>query len=115
MDTNLNEQALRREAIRRRLEGERRVDICRALNRSPGWFSKWWRAYRADPSTPLADGSRAPHTSPGQLSAPVVRAIITARRTLDKARTPETRYGLIGHRAVQGRLRDLRVQPLPSL
>ena len=115
MDTKPNEQALRREAIRRRLQGERRVDICRALERSPGWFSKWWRAYQDDPSAGLADRSRAPHTSPDQLPPPVVQAIITARQTLEAAQTPATRYGLIGHRAVQGRLRELKVHPLPRL
>jgi transposase-like protein len=115
MDTNTNEQSLRREAIRRRLPGERRVDICRALDRSPGWFSKWWRAYRADPGIDLADRSRVPHTSPQQLPAAVVQAIITARQTLEAAKTPDTRYGLIGHRAVQSRLRALQVKPLPSL
>lgn len=115
MDTNANEQALRREAVRRRLAGERRVDICRALERSPGWFSKWWRRYQADPKADLADRSRAPHNRPHQLSPPVVQAILSARQVLEAAQTPETRYGLIGHRAVQGRLRDLGVQPLPSL
>lgn len=115
MDTDTNEKAIRVEAIRRRLQGERRVDICRSLERSPGWFSKWWRAYQADPQIELADRSRAPHASPHQLSAPVVQAIVTARRTLEAGQTPETRYGLIGQRAVQGRLRELRVQPLPSL
>jgi transposase-like protein len=115
MDTNTNEQDLRREAIRRRLQGERRVDICRSLERSPGWFSKWWRAYQDDASTDLADRSRVPHTSPHQLPPPVVQAIITARQTLEAAQTPATRYGLIGHRAVQGRLRELKMHPLPSL
>ncbi len=115
MDTNTNEPAMRAEAIRRRLQGERRADICRSLHRSLGWFSKWWRAYQANPRATLANRSRRPHTSPRQLPAPVVQAIQTARQTLEAAQTPETRYGLIGHRAVQGRLRELQVQPLPSL
>ena len=37
-----NEQPLRREAIRRRLQGQRRCDICRDLNRATSWFDKWW-------------------------------------------------------------------------
>lgn len=115
MDTETNEQGVRREAIRRRLQGERRIDICRSLERSPGWFSKWWRAYQADPRTALADRSRAPQASPSRLSTTLVQAIVMARHILEAAATPETRYGLIGNRAVQGRLRELRVQPVPSL
>ena len=34
------EQAVRQEAIRRRLHGERPGDICRDLNRSPQWLAK---------------------------------------------------------------------------
>lgn len=36
-----NEQDLRREAIRRRLNGERRKDTCQDLERSTRWFNKW--------------------------------------------------------------------------
>ena len=43
MTMTTNEQALRREAIRRRLQGERRSDICRDLNRATSWFDKMSR------------------------------------------------------------------------
>jgi Homeodomain-like domain-containing protein len=42
---NTNEQALRREAIRRRLSGEQRRDICQDLGRSTRWFYKWWSEF----------------------------------------------------------------------
>ena len=115
MDTNSTKKALRREATRRHLQGERRCDICRDLKRSPSWFSKWWRQYRRNPHSDLADQSRAPHTSPQQLPPEVVQAVVNMRRTLEAAQTRDTRYGLIGHRAIQGRLIELKVQPLPSL
>ena len=41
MDTDETEQALRREAIRRHLQGEPRTRICADLGRSPRWFDKW--------------------------------------------------------------------------
>ena len=64
MTMNTTEQDLRREAIRRRLQGERPRDICRDLNRSRSWFDKWWAEYRHNPQTDFADHSRAPRHSP---------------------------------------------------
>jgi len=115
MDTKGSEQALRQEAIRRRLQGETRREICRSLQRSPRWFNKWWRVYRAEARSDLADRARTPHTSPHQLSTEVVQAVVNTRHMLVAAQTAETRYGLIGHRAIQGRLRELGLRPLPSL
>lgn len=114
MDTNSSEQALRREAIRRHVQGETRRAICRALERSTSWFDKWWSEYRRAPQTDFADRSRVPHTSPQQTPAPVVQAVLTARQVLEHAATPTTRYGLIGARAIWGHLKELRVCPLPS-
>jgi putative transposase len=109
-----NEQALRREAIRRRLQGERRCDICRDLNRATSWFDKWWALYRRDPHTDFADRSRAPHRSPQQMPASVVQAVVTVRQLLEQAASPQTRYGLIGARAIWAHLKQLHVSPLPS-
>jgi hypothetical protein len=114
MDTQTTEQEIRREAVRRRLRGERRCDICEELNRSPRWFSKWWAAYRRDPKTDFADRSRAPQTSPQAMPGQVVHAVVAVRKTLEAARTPETRYGFIGNRAIRGQLERLRIEPLPS-
>src|SRR5262245_61299832 len=105
MTMNTNEQALRREAIRRRLQGERRIDICRDLNRATSWFDKWWAAYQQNPSTDFADRSRAPHRSPQQMPAHVVAAVVAIRQLLEAAATLQTRYGTIGARAIWGRLK----------
>ena len=56
-----SEQALRQEAIRRRLAGESRKVICVALNHATSWFDKWWSEYKDNPGTDFADRSRAPH------------------------------------------------------
>ena len=63
MDSFTNEQALRREAIRRRLEGQSRRAICHALDRSLRWFDKWWAEYRQNPHIDFAFCSRSPHRS----------------------------------------------------
>jgi hypothetical protein len=129
MATSTTEHMLRREAIRRRLAGQQRRDICydlghstsdlghstSDLGHSTSWFDKWWARYRQDPTTDLSDGSRAPHTSPQQIPAEVVHTVLTVRRALEAAQTPDTRYGLIGARAIQGRLMELQIQPVPAL
>jgi putative transposase len=114
MTMTTNEQSLRREAIRRRLQGEHRSDICRDLNRATSWFDKWWAEFRRNPATDFADRSRAPHRSPHQMPASVVTAVLSLRRLLEQAATPETRYGLIGAHAIWARLKELQLTPLPS-
>jgi len=114
METNTTEQALRREAIRRHVLGERRCDIGRDLNRTTRWFDKWWAEYQRDPHADFADRSRAPHTSPQAMPLAVAQAVVAIRRTLEAAKTPETKYGLIGKRAIRGTLERLDLEPLPS-
>jgi hypothetical protein len=114
MDTFTTEQALRQEAIRRRLQGESRCDICRDLERSTSWFDKWWAEYRGNPYTDFADHSRAPHVSPHRIPAHVEQAVVSVRETLEAAQTPDTKYGLIGAPTVRGQLEHLGIEPLPS-
>jgi putative transposase len=114
MDTIFSEQALRQEAIRRRLMGATRCEICRALGRSPRWFDKWWQEYQRSPLTDFADHARAPHTSPHQTPRSVEEAIITIRSVLEAAATPETKYGLIGAASIRSELERLHIQPVPS-
>ena len=115
MDMHETEQALRREAIRRRLQGETRQQICADLDHSPRWFDKWWHAYASDPGTDLADQSRAPHTSPQAMPPQVIAAVVAVRERLEAAQTPETRYGLIGAASIQTQLAHWGIIPLPSV
>jgi putative transposase len=114
MDQHTPEQALRWEAIRRRLAGESRRAICQALGRATSWFDKWWAEYRRHPRGDLADRSRAPHTSPQQVPAAIVTAVVQIRKTLEAADRPATRYSPIGHRAIAGQLSELKVDDIPS-
>lgn len=114
MNPHTSEQDVRREAIRRRLAKEQRKEICDDLGRSTSWFDKWWAAYRQNPRTDFANRSRAPHTSPFETPDEVAQMIASIRQTLEAAATPETRYGLIGPRAIQGQLEDLGIEP-PSI
>jgi putative transposase len=115
MATRTSEPALRREAIRRRLQGERRCDICHDLQRRPAWFGTWWAEYRRHPRIDCADRPRAPHTSPTQTPPAVEQAVLAIRQTLEAGQSLETRDGLIGHRAIRGELDRLGGKPLPSV
>lgn len=115
MDKHTTEQQLRHEAIRRRLQGQPRREICKDLHRSTSWFDKWWADFRRHPKTEFADQSRAPHTSPGRTPEHVEAAVVTLRRTLEAGKTPETKYGFSGARAIRTELAQRRIHPLPSL
>lgn len=114
MDTQLSEQALRREAVRRRVMGHRICDICRDLRHSPRWLHKWWSRFQVHPDTDFADHPRVPLTCPTRLTAEVEQAIRSIRHVLEAGQTPATRYGLIGARAIQGQLERLGLKPKPS-
>jgi len=114
MDIQTTEQELRREAVRRRVQGEHRCEICADLNRSPRWFSKWWAEYCRNPKTDFADRSRVPGTSPQAIPASIVNSVVEIRRTLEAADTLETRYGFIGAPTIQAQLERLGTVPLPS-
>lgn len=115
MDTQPTEQALRREAVRRRLQGHRVCDICHDLQRSPRWLNKWWREYQRHPDTDFTEQGRAPRSSPQQMPPEIEQAVVALRHMLEAGQTPDTRYGLIGARAIRGKLQRLHVQPLPGV
>jgi hypothetical protein len=102
------EQTLRNEAIRRRLKGDRRKDICRDLERSTRWFNKWWAVFQRDPHTDFCDRSRAPRRVT-RTAPEIIPLVVTLRHRFEAAP-----YGLIGTRAIQGQLREWHIRPLPS-
>ena len=110
----MEEQELRREAMRRYVLGERPSDICRALDRTTRWFRKWHAVYQAEPHGDLADRSRAPGSSP-QAVPDAIRAAMVATRARLEAQRARGDYGLIEAGAVRDELEPLKVTPLPSL
>lgn len=103
------EQQLRMEAIRRRLNGERRRDICRDLGRSTRWFDKWWAEFRRNPRSDLSDRSRAPICHSRGTTPEFERMVTTVRQAFEAGS-----HGLIGPRAIREKLMDLNVSPVPS-
>jgi ABC-type cobalamin/Fe3+-siderophores transport system ATPase subunit len=86
------EEALRNEAINRRLAGERPCDIYRALNRSKSWFDKSWARYRRYGREGLKSWSRAPKHVHNKKTLHVEEAITRVRRILEERTDPELKY-----------------------
>ncbi len=106
----MEERALRREAVRRRLAGETAAEIAADLGRTARWVRKWVaRHVEEGHEDGWADGrSRAPHHSPTRTGPALEAAIINARRRL--VANPRAQYGAL---AVQWELRRLGIDPIP--
>jgi transposase InsO family protein len=109
------EEALRNEAINRRLAGERRCDICRALGRSTAWFDKWWARYRRYGRAGLKSRSRAPQHVHNKMAPEVEEAIVRIRKVLEEQTDPELKYAFIGAPTIRTELKRTPLRPVPSV
>ena len=109
------EEALRNEAINRRLVGERRCDICRALGRTTAWFDKWWARYRRYGRAGLKSRSRAPKHVHNKMAPEVEEAIVRIRKVLEERTDPELKYAFIGAPTIRTELKRTHLRPLPSV
>lgn len=106
----MSEEEVRREAVRRRLAGERPEDIAAALGRTSRWVRKWVARHGEDGDQ---DGwargrSRAPHTSPTRTPDELRDQILAARERL--VANPRAQYGSL---AIAWELRRIGVDPIP--
>lgn len=104
-----HERQVRRSAIRRRLRHEQPSAIAATLQRSRQWLNKWWQRFLHQGWAGLKSQSRRPAHLRSVYDAEVRHWIAQARRILQRARV-----GLIGPEAVQLKLRQWRMRPLPS-
>jgi putative transposase len=109
------EEALRNEAINRRLAGERPCDIYRALNRSRSWFDRYWARYRRYGREGLKSRSRAPKHVHNKMPLHVEEAIARIRKILEERTDPELKYAFIGAPTIRSELKRMRMEPLPSV
>jgi len=96
-------------AVQRYLSGESPQSICASLGKTKPWLYKW--VARHNPNNPacLEDRSRRPFCSPSRTPAEIERLVEMVRLNLYNK-------GLFcGNQAIQWEMRDMEVQPLPSL
>ncbi len=104
------EERARRQAVRRVLEGERAVEVARALGRSERWIFKWLSRYDPSDEGWARERSRAPEHVPSR-SDPKLEALVTEVR----ARLAAQPWSQIGAPAIAWELEKLRVRRVPEL
>jgi putative transposase len=106
----VSEEDLRKEAVRRRREGESPEAIAARLGRTSRWVRKW--VARADEQAGAEwaqSRSRAPLYSPARTPDELRQLIVDARRRL--VDNPRAQYGAL---AVAWELRRMGVDPIPG-
>jgi len=91
------EQALRKKAIEKYLNGEKPKSIYQGLNRSKDWFFKWLKRYQSGDQYWYRAKSRAPKRQPTAISS--VQRIISTRLHLESQR-----FAQIGPSAIKWEL-----------
>ena len=107
----MDEEELRKEAVRRRRLGESPESIAASLGRTSRWVRKW--VARHDEASQVegwaTSRSRAPHRSPNRTPPDVRQLILDARARL--VANPRAQYGSL---AIGWELRLLGVDPVPA-
>ncbi len=109
-----SEIALRKEAVRRALNGESQASIGRVLGRSARWVRYWLTRYNPDdPEGSLQDRSRAPRQAHRKWPAAVRRQVLASRQRRQRADTPGYEHALVGAEAIHYELAYLTAEPAP--
>lgn len=111
-----NELAIRRTAIHLLRSGKTSAEVAQEVKRSLAWVYKWRKRYfEAGDWQALVDRSRAPKHRPKKLPVRIGQAIRAVRSELEAEAVEPGKLSYIGAHAIQGRLRQKRISPLPSI
>ncbi len=104
----------RQQAVHLMRSGYKAAEIARKLNRHPNWVWKWYKRYREEGWSGLVDRSRAPKKHGRKIAKSVTQAICQTRSELEAEAETETGLKYIGALAVRTRLKQKKINPLPS-
>lgn len=105
----------RKLAVMQSRKGNSVSTIATNLGRSIGWVSKWLARYEAESWTGLKDHSRAPKRIIHETSPDIQAAICRIRMELEMEAELGSGLKYIGGRAIQARLKEEDVTPMPSV
>jgi transposase len=106
----------RKMAIHLLRQGSRPKEVASELGRSLAWVYKWRKRYFTHSEWQiLTDQSHAPHHVPRKLPDGVRQAIRVTRSELEAEAKEPGKLSYRGAYAVQARLRQKGVEPLPSI
>jgi IS30 family transposase len=109
------EIALRQRAVALYLQGWKKSQIARKLERSRRWVHRWIGRYEPDaPTVSLQDHSRAPKQMEEVYPERIKRMVIRIRQEREKGKRKKYKYALVSAQAIYYELKELHMVPLPS-
>ncbi len=109
------EITLRKQAVALHLQGRKKSEIARKLQRSRPWVDRWIDRYRAEaPTLSLQDHSRAPKHRRRSYPERIKRMVVQIREEREQGQRAKYHYALISAQAIYYELRELGVSPVPS-
>jgi len=110
-----NEIELRKRAIGLYLEGWKKSEIARKMQRSRSWVQRWIGRYRSkEPRVSLQDQSRAPQNMGWSYPDRIKQMVLRVREEREKGKRAKYQYALVSAQAIYYELQELHVSPLPS-
>jgi len=105
----------RQQAIALYLQGWKKSEIARKVQRSRPWVHRWISRYRPDARTvSLQDHSRAPKHTGWAYPERIKSMVLQIRVERERGKRAKYQYALIGAQAIYYELRELNMAPLPS-
>ena len=106
---------LRQRAIALYLQGWKKSEIARKMQRSRRWVHRWIGRYKPDaPTLSLQNHSRAPTQREGVYSERIKQMVLQSREAREKGKRAKYQYALVSAQAIYYELRELHVSPIPS-
>jgi IS30 family transposase len=109
------EIALRKQAVALYLQGRKKSEIARKLQRSRPWVDRWIDRYRAEaPTRSLCDRSRAPKQRRYAYPERIQRMVVQIRQARECGQRAKYQYALVSAQAIYYELQELGISPVPS-
>ena len=106
---------LRQQAVALYLQGWKKSEIARRVQRSRAWVHRWIGRYEVEsPTLSLQDHSRAPKQMDGIYPERIKRMVLQIRAERERGKRAKYQYALVSAQAIYYELHDLHVSPLPS-
>lgn len=110
-----SEIALRKQAIALYLQGWKKSEIARKIQRSRRWVHRWISRYEPDaPTVSLQDHSRAPKHIPWAYPERIKKMVLRIREARERGKRAKYQYALVSAQAIYYEMRELDISPLPT-
>ena len=106
---------VRQQAIALSLQGWKKSEIARKMQRSRPWVDRWIGRYHKEaPGVSLQDHSKAPKQMDWTYPERIKRMVMQIRVERERGKRAKYQYALISAQAIYYELRELHISPLPS-